>query len=381
MGAINDGLCLATLLGSNKQNKRSHIYMKLNILRTTALILFLGALGGYFAALLSFPLPWMLGALVSTAFYSIFFAERLQADYQFPMLLRMSFVAIIGVMIGAQINVDLITYGSFAIYSLMGLTLFVPLAYLANYLLFRKLGGYDGPTALFCAAPGGLIESIAMGETRSADIALITTQQFMRIIIVVALVPTLISFWVGSPIGSAGGMRLSSENEFEVYHLMATLIAAGIGLAFGQKVRLPAGQMTGPLLVAGVLSLSGFVTLALPEILIICAQIVIGSSLGSRFSKISRHMLFRAFWLALLSVIVMIALASVIILALSSAQSLSFDILFISFMPGGLIEMSLIALSLGTNPALVTLHHIYRILVTVALMGILDKHWLKGNAS
>jgi uncharacterized membrane protein AbrB (regulator of aidB expression) len=47
--------------------------------------------------------------------------------------------------------------------------------------------------------------------------------------------------------------------------------------------------------------------------------------------------------------------------------------MFISFAPGGVTEMSLIALSLAASPALVSLHHILRILMTVMEVTFLSK--------
>jgi uncharacterized membrane protein AbrB (regulator of aidB expression) len=43
--------------------------------------------------------------------------------------------------------------------------------------------------------------------------------------------------------------------------------------------------------------------------------------------------------------------------------------LLISLSPGGVTEMSLIALSLQTSPALITVHHMFRITATVILIS------------
>jgi uncharacterized membrane protein AbrB (regulator of aidB expression) len=50
--------------------------------------------------------------------------------------------------------------------------------------------------------------------------------------------------------------------------------------------------------------------------------------------------------------------------------SMSFDALLISFAPGGITEMSLIALSLGISPVLVAAHHLFRIVLTVTMAGL-----------
>ena len=347
--------------------------MKFTIILTTCILILLGSIGGYIATFLSTPLPWMLGSLAATAFFCLAKPQAIPSDYKFPMLLRMAFVALIGVMIGAKINAELFVHAQIAIFSLLGLTVFVPLAFYTNYLLFRRLGGYETQTAFFCAAPGGLLESITMGEARGADVSLVTTQQFMRIILVVATVPALISLWIGAPVGSAGGVSLSDTGEMSMSGIGASLIAAGAGLALARKIKLPAGQMTGPLLIAGTISLSDLVTLHLTEAMLITAQIVIGASLGSRFATITRDMLIKAIAMSVLSVGSMLILAIIIIVTLTTVTQVGFNVLFISFMPGGLIEMSLIALSLGAHPALVTLHHIFRILLTVACMGYFNR--------
>ena len=54
-----------------------------------------------------------------------------------------------------------------------------------------------------------------------------------------------------------------------------------------------------------------------------------------------------------------------------------FDVLQISFSPRGIIEMALIALTLGTNPALVHFHHTSLILFTVVVIARLGKNFPK----
>jgi Putative ammonia monooxygenase len=56
---------------------------------------------------------------------------------------------------------------------------------------------------------------------------------------------------------------------------------------------------------------------------------------------------------------------------------MNFLVSMISFAPGGVTEMSLIALSLSANPAVVTLHHLVRISLTVVLISALAKRFQK----
>ena len=104
--------------------------------------------------------------------------------------------------------------------------------------------------------------------------------------------------------------------------------------------------------------------------LIALAQVVVGTSLGQRFRGISGNMIRRARGLSVASVVFMMALGALCAWMVSGVTGIPFDHMLISFAPGGVTEMSLVALSLAASPALVTLHHVVRIFVTVFVMAI-----------
>ena len=320
----------------------------------------------------------MLGSLFSTALFCAVSPQTLSQNYKFPLKFRMFFVAIVGLMIGAQVTSDLVAQFSYVWMSLIGVTLFVPLAFGVNYLIFRSIGRYNPVTAFYSAAPGGLMESIALGEERGCDLKTLTTQQFLRIIVVIVLIPTAMSLWLGKPVGSSGGESIaSSGTTVPKATMVVSFIAAFGGLYLGRFLRFPASQLTDPLFTAAIINVSGIVSIALPELSLIVSQIVIGASLGSRFAGLTGKMLVKAMVLSLLSVCAMLTIGIAISLSLMHLSKTPFDVLLISFSPGGIIEMALIALTLGTNPALVSLHHIYRILLTIVVMSTIGRKFSK----
>jgi membrane AbrB-like protein len=163
--------------------------------------------------------------------------------------------------------------------------------------------------------------------------------------------------------------------DVDLTQLPIVVAVGALGLAVGHWLRLPAGQLTGPLFVAGAVSLSGWVPLDMPQWLINEAQIVIGASLGMRFGGLKGRALAKGLWLGVASVTFMMALAVLLVLMVQRATGAPFDMLLISFAPGGVTEMALIALSLNANPALVTAHHIYRIILTVIEMAVIARFW------
>lgn len=348
--------------------------MTLRTLLTTAGLLLACAVAGGLAQLAHLPMPWMLGALVASALVVAGTQDTLLRSYAFPMQLRTGFISMIGVMIGTQVSPDLLDQLSALPLFLTVLAGFIALAHGGNYLIFRRIGGFDRPTAFYSGTPGGLMESILLGESSGADVRVLTIQQFLRIIVVVTAVPTGLSLWLGHPVGSAAGVVPGGPPAgVELSELVLVIVAGGVGLAAARLVRLPAGQLTGPLLLTGGLTLAGFVDLHVPFWLIATAQVVVGASLGLRFRGITAVMLQRSVGLAVVSVGYMLALGAAIAWGLQQVTGLPFLVLLISFAPGGVTEMSIIALGLATSPALVSLFHVMRILMTVLELMLMSR--------
>ena len=334
-------------------------------------------LAGFAAQAAGLPLPFMLGPLLASALLATLGTRFAPREFAWLGGLRLGFIAVIGLMIGGQVTPALFSQAQGLAYSFAALTVFVLLCLACNYTIFRRIGGYDPATAFYSSTPGGLFESLAFGEEAGADPARLVLQQFLRVILVVTVVPIGLSLWRGEVVGSAGGMTLAKADvPWSSLPLIALAILAGVAL--GAALRMPARQLTGPMAVGAALSLTGYVQIDLPQWLVNLAQVVVGASLGMRFRGIKPQVLRRGFGLAALSVGMMLVFALGFAALLTPLTGVEFDVMLISFAPGGVTEMALVALSLPANPALVTLHHIYRILITV-LGLVLSAHWLRSK--
>ncbi|MGH1367113.1 MAG: AbrB family transcriptional regulator [Maritimibacter sp.] len=332
-------------------------------------LLALGGVVGYGLSFLGTPLPYMLGALLAAALAVAFGQSYFPEGYAFPMSMRELFVGVIGTMIGAQVNPDFLSLLPLLALTGPAVLIFVALAHALNFQVFRRLGGYDAPTAYYAGAPGGLIESIAFGEEHGADLRILTLMQFLRIIVVVTVVPFGISLWEGHAVGSAAGV-MGPSGDWSWYDLPLIFAIGLLGQWIGRRLKLPASILTGPLLVMGILAASGLVSVVLPPWLVALAQVVLGTGLGLRFIGMTRAMFVKGIGLSCVSVAMMLALGIALSAILHAIGGLPVDMLLISFAPGGVTEMSLIALSLAANPAFVTLHHVLRISLTVIGMSL-----------
>jgi len=283
-------------------------------------IFFFGLVGGFAAFVIGVPMPFMLGGILGSAGFVLWY-ER--TDKKLPKLsrwVRLVSMSVIGAMIGSRFSPELLTLLPQFWISGLALIPFILLAHAGNYAIMRKLGGYEKLDAYFAALPGGIIDSAALAEEAGADLRVVTTQHFIRIILVVTSVP---------------------------------------------------------LLLALALSVGGVIEIDIPPWLGHVAQFTVGSALGAQFSGVSRRLLVRGLGMGVLAGGYMLLLAATFALVLVQFVPADFGAMFISFAAGGLAEMSLIALSLNFNPVVVALHHLVRILLTVYVGSFLSRHVFK----
>ncbi|MEM9060721.1 MAG: AbrB family transcriptional regulator [Pseudomonadota bacterium] len=342
-----------------------------------ACVVAIGATGGLLASLIGTPLPWLLGAMLATAGALALGIRPFGLEMSFPQDMRTAFIAVIGVAIGGTATPDMWAEIGSWWRSLIAVAAFVVAAQAVNYQIFRRIAGYDRPTAFYCATPGGLIESVQLGEEAGGDPALLTIQHFSRIAITVTCVPIL--YWImrGEAVGSAAGVSLDSAEAS--IRLLDVLILAGcgyIGVVGGRRIGLPAAIITGPILVSTIVHGAGMTQAQPPDWLISVAQLIVGLGLAMRFKGLDRKKLVRGLGLGALTVAAMLSLGALFALALSGIGPKTFQVLFMCFAPGGVVEMGLIALSLGVSPLIVTLHHVLRILVTVVAVPMVAKRVL-----
>jgi len=343
-------------------------------------VLLIGAIGGGLLWSFGAPMPFLLGGFLATGLAVLTGVKVLGEPLSFPVQLRTAFIVVIGVLIGGSVDGDLLGAFRSSWMSFLAVLAFVLIAQAGNYVIFRRIGGYDRQTAFFGGTPGGLIESITLGEEAGGDARILTIQQFARIILVIMTIPFLVTLWHGSAVGSAAGASFAAEQAglSAVDWIVLTLTGA-IGFVIGKRLKLPAAILTGPVLLSALVHGTGLSDAYPPDLLVNVSQWIIGSGLGMRFAGLDRATLTKALGLAVISTIFMFSVGFALALGLSQFIELDLIVLFIIFAPGGVIEMGLIALSLNANPFFVTLHHLLRIAATVLMGSMMAKRWKRES--
>lgn len=335
-------------------------------LPAVALALGLGLAGGLAARAAGLPLPLMLGSLVALATVSILGLRPLGIAPWVPEHLRRGFIPVIGVAIGSGFAPALLAETGRWLATVAAVAVFVPLAHAMGYQLYRRLGALSPVTAFFAAMPGGLFEAMEMGEAAGADRRMLVILQFLRLILCILIVPLGFTLLTGQAVGSAAGVRIEGADVPLTPADAALLVAAGVGgVLAGRALRLPGGAILGPLLASAVIHLAGLTATVPPSWLIDVTQLVVGTTLGLRFAGLPRQALVLALRLAVTNIVLALGLALGFAAALHGVAGERLGTVLLAFAPGGVAEMSLVALSLQASVAFVSVHHLLRIVIAV----------------
>lgn len=319
----------------------------------------IAALGGWLASLVGIPLPWMLGAIGATLLAAI---ARLPVTAPLPLTSPMR--AILGVLLGASITPELLSQLSALGLSLLAVPVYVACTAAAGLIYFTKIAKMKRPEAFFAALPGGLYTMVAFAEDLGISIRRLGLIHTMRVTLIVLALPVLIEGVLGQNLTRT---MTDGSTLFDIplptFAVMVLIALAGWWLS--DKTQIPGGIMIIPMLITAVLQLSGLTKAAVPIELVIIAQIVLGAAIGARFSGLEVREIGNALLHSCGYVALALVITFMIAFVLAQLTPVSLWAGIIGFAPGGLAEMSLVALGLGINVGFVVTIHISRILVVV----------------
>lgn len=326
-----------------------------------AFALAIGAVGGYVGHLLDLPLAWMIGAMV---FVTI--ASLSGAPVSFSPRLRAFMIAVLGVMLGSAFTPELLdSVGQWGL-TLSALFVYAAAVGAASFIYFRTYLRYDRSTAYFAAMPGGLAEMTTFAQDTGGDDRIVALVHTVRVMLIVLTIP----IWFRMLEGYDAARRTADDMGIMDVPLdeMALLAAIGYAGALAAKLlKIPGTYIIGPMLASALAHLFGWTTFRPPMELIVIAQIVTGTAIGCRFVGIAFPTIARTVVHAAGATAIMVVGTIVAALCLHAFVDVPTAALVLAFAPGGLAEMSLVALALATDAAFVSTHHVLRIFFVVVV--------------
>ncbi|WP_209016075.1 AbrB family transcriptional regulator [Roseibium sp. RKSG952] len=326
-----------------------------------ALTCLLGLAGGYLFHLAHMPAAWLSGAMVAVAIASL-----LGAPTHMPDRVRNGAFFLIGLTMGAGVQPEVLERIDEWPVSMLALVVVVVASTAGGYIVLRNLVRWKPETAFFGAIPGTLSYVLALASERSADLPRIAASQSLRLFILVAILPMVLTNGMTGDL--EGVSRAVTAAPFEL--VLGGLLCLGASWT-ANRLRIPGGWMTGAFFMSAFLNATGLLPLALPVYLMIPSYIVLGAMIGCRFAQMSLRFFLNLIWGSLAAFAAAFSIASLGAWGVSAAMGLPFGQVLLSYAPGGLEVMTLLAFILDLDPAFVAAHQLVRFIGMVLLLPVI----------
>lgn len=326
-----------------------------------AVALTLGLAGGALFAWLRLPLPWMLGSM-----FVVTLGALSGAPVGLPAGLRGAMVTVIGVMLGSAFTPELMRRAGAWALTLSALVLYIAIGIACALWYLRRYSRYDPITAFFSAAPGGLNEMVVVGRAMGGDDRVISLTHAARVFMVVMILPFWFRFFEGyvPPPVVQQAHGIMSVPPFDLLILAACGL---VGAIVARRLRLPAAMMMGPMILSATVHLAGVTDHTPPWELVAIGQIAMGTAVGCRFAGVRPSSLLDTLRAATGTTVILVGITVIFAMVLHRLTGISMQGIVLAFTPGGLAEMSLVALALGIDTAFVSTHHVARIAIIVVM--------------
>ncbi len=327
------------------------------------------------------PIPWMIGPLVATALVSVIGAPtaswnpwRNSGQWVIGAALGLYFTPTVGALVvGLWWAIALGIAWALALGLGFGAWLQRVHARQLDHLSPAELRS----TTYFAGAIGGASEMTLIAERHGARTDLVAAAHSLRVLLVTLTIPFGMQAW------GVVGIDLAPPGAREVLPVGLALLTALtlLGILVMRRLGRANPWFMGALLVTMGLTLSGVTLSAIPPGLSAAAQLVIGVSLGVRFTPAFVHTAPR--WLA------SVAFASVFMMAvcagfawlLSLASDLHPATLILGTSPGGIAEMAITAKVLQLGVPMVTAFQVCRLVAVLVLAEPVYRAWVLPRVS
>lgn len=235
----------------------------------------------------------------------------------------------------------------------------------ASGALLARLGRIDLTTGVFASVPGGAAEMATLGERFGARVDRVAAAQSLRILLVVAIVPTVFTFF---GVHGTDGYALGTAH-FDSAGFALLMAATLVGSLVAQRFDVPNAFVLGSLAVAIPLTAAEVHLSAMPPVVSNGGQLLLGCALGSRFERDFLRGAPRFIGAVAVAVLVSIVASTAfgVLLAWLSGRNVASVVLGMA--PGGIAEMAITAKVLQLGVPLVTTFHVTRVVALLLLTG------------
>jgi uncharacterized protein len=343
----------------NKEN------FKLIFSKEFVLVIIISIPSAIVAEFFNVPLAWFLGPMLITSLASL-----MGLKIRMPKLVLSSILILLGLYIGNYIDKNLFSQiHQWAWTSLIMLIyIIVSVLIVSKYLqIFSK---YEKKTSIFSAAPGALGPLMILAEDEKTDLSQVATSHLIRLIIIITVFPFIVnSFYDVEHVKIVKELIIDQK----ITDLLILIISSIILIMLFDKFKIPAALLSGTLFASGFLQISEIASYQLPPNIIDYCLLILGASVGCRFADKTFKEIARNALHSFVATFLLVVLGVIAALAAGLIIEKNFFTLLLSYCPGGIYEVAVIAIFFDLDPEFVSFHHIIRLLMILFIVPLMLK--------
>ena len=321
-----------------------------------ATVVFAG-IGAAVFAWAGLPLPFLFGPMFACLIAALMGA-RLKGLGQISVAAR----TILGVAVGASITPELLHQLPLMAASVALIPVYIALIAVIGVPFFTRFCGFDGVTAFYAAMPGGLQDMVIFGQAAGGNVRTLSLVHATRVLLIVTIAPVLLTQLYGVSLSNPIGAPAA---EIPLRELALMVLAALVGWKGGERIGLFGASILGPMIVAAIFSLAGWIHLRPPMEAVLTAQFFIGMGIGVYYVGVTLRELRQVVTAGVVFVILLAILAAAFTEIVTLAGFAAPVEAFLAYAPGGQAEMTVLAIVAGADLGFVITHHLVRIILVI----------------
>ena len=339
--------------------------LKLLFSKSFLLVILISIPSAIVADYFNIPLAWMLGPMIAVSI-----AALGGIKVKMPKLALSSILIVLGLHIGNYIDQNLINQMTEWVWTSIIMFVYILISILIVSKYLQKFSGYNVKTSIFSAAPGALGPLMILAEHEKSDLSQVATSHLIRLIIIITVIPFFVVNYSTNEALVIEKFNYLDQNHF---HLLILLIGS-ISLIFVfDKIGVPAALLSGTLVASGILQISEVASYKLPDESINFCLLILGASVGCRFADKSLKEVASNSFHSLVATVILVTLGLLAAIVATYFVDTNFLTLLLSFSPGGIYEVAVIAIAFDLDPNFVAFHHIIRLLMILFTVPVIFK--------
>ena len=327
------------------------------------LVIAISAPSALVADYFSLPLAWFLGPMIATSLGAL-----MGLKIKIPRLILSSILVLLGLYIGNYIDKDLFAKIHEWAFTSIIMLIYIIFSILVVSIYLQKFSGYEKKTSIFSAAPGALGPLMILAEDQKTDLSHVATAHLIRLIIIVTVFPFIVNNYYDENFLTLEQEIFRDQNNI---HLALLILSSIVLILIFDKLKIPAALLAGTLVASGLLQITEIASYKISPKIVDYCLLILGASVGCRFANKTFNEVAKNTFHSFIATFLLVALGLLAAFVASLIIDKNFFTLLLSYCPGGIYEVAVIAIFFNLDPEFVSFHHIIRLLMILFVVPVI----------